>query len=132
LSERRDRVASNDFAIKYDKDGPSLIIELSIEKVIADWWVRHVVKDKTVQSWQGRTDDVQADVAPVKVDTLTRDSSLHWVVLLYGPNANMTVAVAVDVRQGGELLGSKSIDVALVAKKATQQAGTNSLTPKTA
>jgi hypothetical protein len=125
-------VGSNDFSIEYDKDGPSLIIELFIEKVIADWWVRHVVNDKTVQAWQGRTDDAQADVAPVNVATLTLDSSLNWVILLYAPNANMTVAVTVDVRQGSERLGSKSIDVSLAAKKATQEAGTIVLSPKAA
>jgi hypothetical protein len=125
-------VGANDFSVQYDKDGPALILEIFVERVIADWWVRHVVVQKTIQSWAGTTDDAQADVAAVNVATVTAGSSLNWLILLYAPDAEMSVEVTVDVRQGGELLGSKSIDVSLSARKATQEAGTISLSAKEA
>jgi len=123
-------MGANDLSIQYSKSGPALVVEVFVEKVIADWWVRHTVDQQTIQSWQGRTDDPQADVAPVNVATLTSGSSLNWLILLYGPNGDMTVAVTINVRQGGELLGSKSTDVPLTAKKATQESGTISLNAK--
>jgi hypothetical protein len=125
-------VASNDFSVQYDDDGPALILEIFVEKVIADWWVRHVVDQKTIQGWAGRTDDSQADVAAVNVATVSAGSTLNWLILLYGPDEEMSVEVTVDVRQGGELLGSKSIDVSLSPRTATQEAGTILLSAKEA
>jgi len=91
-------VGANDLDIKYEKNGKALVVELTIEKVIADWWLRHVVDQTTVQTWEGRTDDPHADVAAVNLATLKTGSSLNWLVLLYGPNKDMTIQVAIDVR----------------------------------
>lgn len=117
-------MGANDFAVVYGRVGKALIVEIFVERVIAEWWVLHVSGAQTLGTFEGRTDDRIADVAPVDVASLVLGSSLSWIVLLYGPAVGMKVNVQIDVRQGATLLGSRAVEVDLPASKAEFISGT--------
>jgi len=115
---------NNAMTVDYTRAGKSIIVEFTVEKVIADWSVVHVQGDKTIQSWEGRTDDNLADVAPVDPRAISTTSSLGWTVLLFGPNKAVKVQVLVEARQDGALLGTSKLEVDLEAAKASIVSGT--------
>jgi hypothetical protein len=121
-------MADNDLDIDPSTTGKALVVEFSIEKVIADWTLLQVDGDKTVQTWDGRTDDKIADVAAIDAVTLKKGQSLPWSIVLFGPKKAMKSLVTVEVRQDGDVLGTTELEVDLEAKKATVVSGTIHIT----
>jgi hypothetical protein len=117
-------MTDNDFSIKPDFSGKSIVVEFSIERVIADWWLTELRGTQTVQRWTGNTNDNVADAVAIDARSLDASVNLGWLVVLFGPQNDIEISVTIDARQDGKLLGQKQQKVSLKAKQATQLAGT--------